>query len=710
MSQSLPSLASNMLFRSRHNPDAPCYRIVFTGRGSVHTFYVPIQGEHWPEHELTDSICRRLSPSYEGSDALQFVAADPHTRRAHVEPGFAAKKRKAWIEPLLADAQMFFVLMTPERRGAVINARAQQCCTSRQTLSKWLQRYLARGMDISALEDDRCNCGGKGKERNAKASAGRPRLHKAGRCTPVNDENRSIMATASALLMSKVCKSYQAALDIVNDKFCADWPEASRFTPRQLSYFISKHYPYSVRKRAKHGSREYNLKHRPFVGTSDVYGPGAQFQIDATVGDIYLVSALNRAKVVGRPTIYLVTDTYSRMIVGLYVGFEAPSYYGAALSIENVLTSKVAYCRALDIDIEEAMWPSHHLPAAIQGDGAKDVTCRAWNFLAADLGIGVGTTTAYRPDWKAIVEGRFALLPPLWSPFAPGYVAKDYKQRGGHDYRLDAVMTLREFTRLLIWSVIEYNNRPLAGVHLPVELVRRGVAPSPAELWHFGVETGLANLKLVDLDRLRASMYPRAVASTTHRGIEFAGGCFETPRAVREEWFAQARHSRKTAEIAYDLCNPAKCYVIYSDGSFELATPRDTNRGVEEVISYAEYLAHDAAKKKNLSDAKDRFGPIRREINRKKAAIVEDAKRKSTEAKRDAGIRTPDITEIRERRNDERAYEQAIRAGDTAIFEMKKNDQGDSSHHISTSNFNRVSIDSMQSPFQGGVTDAGKKS
>src|SRR5699024_11939342 len=68
---------------------------------------------------------------------------------------------------------------------------------------------------------------------------------------------------------------------------------------------------------------------------SETNGPGTRFQIDATIADIYLVSSLDVNKVIGRPVIYAVLDVYSRIITGLYVGLEGPSWIGAMMALDK---------------------------------------------------------------------------------------------------------------------------------------------------------------------------------------------------------------------------------------------------------------------------------------------------------------------------------------------------------------------------------------
>jgi hypothetical protein len=72
-------------------------------------------------------------------------------------------------------------------------------------------------------------------------------------------------------------------------------------TLRQFQYWYSKKYGPKEKLISRKGQKQYDLNHRAILGKSDadVRGPGAQFQIDATVGDVYLVSQFNRANIIG---------------------------------------------------------------------------------------------------------------------------------------------------------------------------------------------------------------------------------------------------------------------------------------------------------------------------------------------------------------------------------------------------------------------------
>jgi len=654
------ALAVGLAFRERHNASAVPQRIVWTGNGSLHTFFVAMVNPGWPDAMLTEMLQEKLSAAYDGEDGLELVSqgADPHTK---LKPSEEANKRYGWIKPLVLDQETHFKLMSLRERGAILRAHALQTGVSYQTLCTWLWRYWAGGLSAHALET-----GGLIKEKkerlpNAREMTGPAPVGQAEPGLPVNQDTIGYMETAATMCLANPRRTRQAVLNEVNETIC---PGISQFfTVRQLGYYMARKYPFSVIKRKRVGHREFDLNHRAFFGRSEACGPGTMFQIDATVGDIYLVSMLDRNRIVGRPTIYLIIDVFSRMIVGIYVGYEPPSYFGAALAMENAVTSKVAYCAEFGIEIDESAWPSHHLCATLRGDGGSDVTSRSWDYLINTRGVTMSNTKPFRPDWKAVVESRFNVIAPIWSEYTPGYVDKDFKQRGGRDYRLDAALTLQEFTAILLSAILEYNNRPLRTRPQSGEMVRQGIPPTPAEWWHFGVEQGLGKLQVVDIDTLSAAMYPRMPVTVEHRGIRHAGTFWETPRAIREEWFIRARQHTRKAEIAYSPRNLQKAYVIYDDGTFERATTRATGPAIDAGLTYSEFQQQGEAAKENLAVAFGEFRPMARKEQTRRSKLVAEALALTAKAREAVGQGHPSTKEIRKNRARERDLERLLNAG-----------------------------------------------
>ena len=143
--------------------------------------------------------------------------------------------------------------------------------------------------------------------------------------------------------------------------------------------------------------------------TNQIYGPGDYFMIDSTPADIHLVSKSNPNKVIGRPTVYIIMDVYSRLVTGFYAGLENPSWDAACISLLNMVEDKIEYCKGYGIPIEESEWPSHHLPQTILADRGEMISKRAEGIIN-ELGVNISNTAPYRGDMKGAVERFFRTM------------------------------------------------------------------------------------------------------------------------------------------------------------------------------------------------------------------------------------------------------------------------------------------------------------
>src|SRR5262249_544134 len=118
------------------------------------------------------------------------------------------------------------------------------------------------------------------------------------------------------------------------------------------------------------GEDEFNLNHRALAGDamSGAFGPASIYELDSTVADNYVVSALDRNRILGRPIVYFVKDVFSRLIAGIGVTLHGPSWETAMIAVENTMVDKVAFCKEFGIYIAPWQWPSQHLPRAIRAD------------------------------------------------------------------------------------------------------------------------------------------------------------------------------------------------------------------------------------------------------------------------------------------------------------------------------------------------------
>jgi hypothetical protein len=247
--------------------------------------------------------------------------------------------------------------------------------------------------------------------------------------------------------------------------------------------------------------------------------PGALYQIDAAIGDIYLVNDFYRERLIGRPVIYIVIDTFSRFITGFAVTLEGPSWMGARLALIDAFLNH-GYCEALI------------------GDNGEIKSYNA-NSLVNPLGLRVANATAYRPDWKAIVERNFRTIKNEYIHFVPGAVHPRRAFR--HlDYRFEARLSLNGFRGLMSKCVNYYNNKHrIEDYPMSMDMITKKVKPTPRAIWEYGT-THLSGLLagVEDEEKLRITLLPKGRASV-HKGegIYYKGLMYTCDLAIKNGWF-----------------------------------------------------------------------------------------------------------------------------------------------------------------------------
>jgi hypothetical protein len=339
-------------------------------------------------------------------------------------------------------------------------------------------------------------------------------------------------------------------------------------TLRQFRYWYSKEYTVQESIIARQGRKKYEKDFRSVLGssTAEVIGPGSRYQIDATVGDVYLISRYNPDWIIGRPVIYFVVDVFSRMIVGLNIGLEGPSWSGAMMALANVVADKQQFCREHGIDIAKELWPVQHLPDVLLGDRGELEGMNADHLVAA-FNIQVENAAPYRADWKGIVEKQFDTIQRKVKPFLPGYIDKDFRERGARDYRLDARLTIEQFTQLIIKQIVYYNTKHYLRDYVRDEdMIRDDVQPTPLNLWNWGIRNRSGKLRYFPEETVKLHLLPQGQATVTYRGIKFKGMYYSCERALKESWFPTARQKGSwKVNVSYDPRNMSSVYLINDD-------------------------------------------------------------------------------------------------------------------------------------------------
>lgn len=136
---------------------------------------------------------------------------------------------------------------------------------------------------------------------------------------------------------------------------------------KQFRYWYDKNYSVRERKGHSHGQRRMKKEFRALLGSNTMYieGPGWLYQIDSTPADVTLL-AIDHKTPIGRPTLFIVQDVFSRKVVGFHASVHHASWVeGAMMALENAATNKVEFCKKYEVDIDPEEWDCCHLPRNI---------------------------------------------------------------------------------------------------------------------------------------------------------------------------------------------------------------------------------------------------------------------------------------------------------------------------------------------------------
>ena len=523
---------------------------------------------------------------------------------------------RAWeiLEPLVAgDAEPD--IFDKKIRGSLLNEAARKHGVTVKTVYKYLRKFWQRGKIKNSLLPDYENSGAAGKERKAgEQKRGQPRRYafdsKIGVGINVDESIKKIFRVAiSKFYQNPKETSLTTAYDLMlKEYFAEDFyfegnarksiliPQEQKPTLRQFRYWFEKEQDIKKTHVARGGARKYALESRALLSssTAEVYGPGSRYQIDATVADVYLVSRYNRNWIIGRPVVYLIVDVFSRMVVGIDVGLEGPSWIGAMMALANAAADKVTFCREHGISIAEEDWACHHMPDAILGDRGE-MESRMVETLIANLNVRIENAAPYRGDLKGIVERHFRTIHQKVKPFMPGYVIPNANKRLGKDYRLDAKLDIYQFTEIIIHCVLHHNNgHYLESYDRDATLVSEDVPAIPVELWKWGIQNRSGKLNSFPEDIVKLNLMPTASARIAEDGIRFKKMRYSCEKAIRENWFERARIKKRTEqiEISYDPRNTNYLYIKSQNGrSFEKCYLLDSEeRYMNKSVAEVEYL------------------------------------------------------------------------------------------------------------------------
>ena len=342
-----------------------------------------------------------------------------------------------------------------------------------------------------------------------------------------------------------------------------------RRTKNQQNFLISRK-----------GLTEYQRNHRPLLGegVAEFANHVGIAMLDSTICDIYLVD--EAGKLLGRPILTACVDAYSQMCCGFALTWEGGMVSLREL-VTHVITNKADYCKKYGIMINQEDWDCDQLPGVMVTDRGMEYCSENFEQLS-EIGVTIINLPSYRPELKGVVEKFFDLVQSYYKPFlkGKGVIEPDFQQRGAHDYRMDACLTLEDFKKVLLRCIVHYNSkRRLSNVSYTQDMLDKGIKPYPNELWNYGRKQAGANLISVDQESLRLTLLPRTTGNFSRKGLLVNGVRYKRENCT--ERYLKC----KNCVVSYDPNDVSKVWLFESGVylEFDLIERRYIHKSLDEV-------------------------------------------------------------------------------------------------------------------------------
>ena len=411
--------------------------------------------------------------------------------------------RKVAYERFTIISNILPFISDKNKRSAIISQTAIEKGISRQTICNYLWQYLVY-QNISALAP-------KTKENEKVLSDTEKNIQYALNKFFYNQNKNALSTAYTLMLKEKYCDSEGHLLK--------EYPSFYQFR-----YFYRKHRKMQNYLISRNGIKNYQRNDRPLLGNgiqdfAHTIGFG---MLDSTICDIYLINT--SGEIIGRPILTACVDAHSGMCCGYSLSWEGGVYSLRSLML-NVIADKKQWCKKFGIKIDKADWNCDRLPATLITDMGKEYASANFEQIS-DLGVTLINLPPYRPELKGMVEKFFDVIQNLYKPHlkGKGVIESDFQERGGHDYRKDACLTMDEFEKIVIRCIIHYNTKIIKDNFPYTEkMIAEEIKPFSSCIWNYGIKQMGANLIDVDAHRMILTLLPRTTATFSRKGLKVNG-------------------------------------------------------------------------------------------------------------------------------------------------------------------------------------------
>lgn len=439
-----------------------------------------------------------------------------------------------------------------------------------KTLMGWLVRYWKGGMNRDALRPDFDARGEKIEKLNedallARKAPGRARADGQPTFRLTAASKKHILEAVKLLNADKretitraykECSSAHWSTVDANGKVQL-LPIGQMPSFQQFYRLLRKNLPlfYQLFRQAGPGHVFNNYAGRTGFVLQEAICAGHQYEVDSTQADIWLVSAKDSNKIIGKPTLYFIIDRFSRLVVGFHATLDSPSWHGACEAFISIFEDPQDLAKELGVRFRGlAAHPAVGLaPCELIADRGGEYVGAMSDKLTSGIRVSVVNLPANMCSLKGLVECLFRQNHVTLRDVAPGYQPPaEALKRFGADYEHDAEWTLDEFRAQVMEFVYLHNLRMHPKMPLRLHAIEDGYRPIPVEVFtKDALETGTMFTALDAVD-VYWQLLAQKRAIVTNAGVVLHGLYYSCAEIEQLGWLVKASDTRFRVEVKYD--------------------------------------------------------------------------------------------------------------------------------------------------------------
>lgn len=257
---------------------------------------------------------------------------------------------------------------------------------------------------------------------------------------------------------------------------------------------------------ARLGAEAARVKYRIAMGGLKVSAILERVEIDHTPLDIIVIDKITMLPL-GKPWLTMAIDAHSRMILGFYISFNAPSSYAVLQCLKQMILPKDEWLVKFP-DIQ-GKWPAFGIPTLIAADNGMDLHSIALQNSCLELGVQILFCPIASGDAKGRIERYFRTSNDGLIHRLPGTVFSNINERGDYPAEDLACIDMEVLVHIItMWIVDVYS----VNFH-------RGIGTTPLLKWMESAEKSVIELPVYpqQLDVITGIPAKRTVF---HYGIE----------------------------------------------------------------------------------------------------------------------------------------------------------------------------------------------